>query len=595
VLTPNIGTNATRTCTRMAAKLFVGGLLQATTSQSLREHFEMFGEIEECYVLKDPVTFRSRGFGYVRFTTDKSAQVAMREVLKVDGKTVDVQLPKEDVPESKHSNYNPSKVFVGGIPPEVTEEDLVTYFSKFGEVTSANIPFERTKNRHRGFGYVLFLKEESVTRCLALYFGHRLGGKWIEIKRCVPRDKIRYNPCADEIACGPPDGSQYQARDAQKKGWAATEEMWGGPKGMYGDGMQKPYYSYQSARYHGLEGEKWSHVQPVFHQSYKYNTAHGNERKHYGGKGNSSCGGSETHYNYYQSSAEAYQHHSGYGDTEAYYEDQNVSTSRSSRTEKRWSTGTASTVDTNIITTKQYQARTKGSARAVQHQHEHDYYGNHARFSDGRHPTIATIVAQGPPRRLRRTSHDDDNHQQYWSQAIPKPRGRSSSSASGSLYVPCYDTRYQFDGVDKFNHGTIRFGGTLKDGVDVSREPSDSAPRLWSPRPRAGSSSRDSFDSSAQASPRSHRLASPSNRDGTIPPPTSDGGPRRTKQDEMMLEILTKNSTNKRGTRDLDMKDKSMLAMAKKFIKPPPGLGFDDVEEENEENGSIHQHNTRVQ
>lgn len=46
-------------------KLFVGGLPYHTTDKSLREHFAVYGEIEEAVVITDRQTSKSRGYGFV--------------------------------------------------------------------------------------------------------------------------------------------------------------------------------------------------------------------------------------------------------------------------------------------------------------------------------------------------------------------------------------------------------------------------------------------------------------------------------------------------------------------------------------------------
>lgn len=55
-------------------KLFVGGLPYHTTDKSLREHFAVYGEIEEAVVITDRQTNKSRGYGFVspdgHFTTN---------------------------------------------------------------------------------------------------------------------------------------------------------------------------------------------------------------------------------------------------------------------------------------------------------------------------------------------------------------------------------------------------------------------------------------------------------------------------------------------------------------------------------------------
>ena len=46
-------------------KIFVGGLPYHTTDKSLRQFFEVFGDIEEAVVITDRQTGKSRGYGFV--------------------------------------------------------------------------------------------------------------------------------------------------------------------------------------------------------------------------------------------------------------------------------------------------------------------------------------------------------------------------------------------------------------------------------------------------------------------------------------------------------------------------------------------------
>lgn len=50
-------------------KIFVGGLVANSTDESLREFYSQFGDITDVIVMRDPNTRRSRGFGFVSFTT----------------------------------------------------------------------------------------------------------------------------------------------------------------------------------------------------------------------------------------------------------------------------------------------------------------------------------------------------------------------------------------------------------------------------------------------------------------------------------------------------------------------------------------------
>lgn len=66
-------------------KLFVGNLPWSVNNDSLRELFAQYGEITDAVVISDRETRRSKGFGFVTFSTEESAQNA----LEMDGKEVE--------------------------------------------------------------------------------------------------------------------------------------------------------------------------------------------------------------------------------------------------------------------------------------------------------------------------------------------------------------------------------------------------------------------------------------------------------------------------------------------------------------------------
>lgn len=63
------------------------------------------------------------------------------------------------------------KVFVGGLPPSVTEQDFRTYFAEFGRITDAVVMIDRDTQRSRGFGFVSFDEEVRTTIALLLSWG----------------------------------------------------------------------------------------------------------------------------------------------------------------------------------------------------------------------------------------------------------------------------------------------------------------------------------------------------------------------------------------------------------------------------------------
>ncbi len=68
-------------------KVFVGGLGQNTTSETLREYFSTCGAVVEAKVVTEKGTSRSRGFGFVIFeeSDPEAIDKALGEKHKVDG------------------------------------------------------------------------------------------------------------------------------------------------------------------------------------------------------------------------------------------------------------------------------------------------------------------------------------------------------------------------------------------------------------------------------------------------------------------------------------------------------------------------------
>ena len=61
----------------MSKKLFIGNIEWATTEEDLKELFGQHGTVEEAVIIKDKMSGRSKGFGFVTFAEDADADKAM--------------------------------------------------------------------------------------------------------------------------------------------------------------------------------------------------------------------------------------------------------------------------------------------------------------------------------------------------------------------------------------------------------------------------------------------------------------------------------------------------------------------------------------
>ncbi|PNY04063.1 RNA-binding protein 38-like [Trifolium pratense] len=60
-------------------KVFVGGLAWETPKDTLREHFQKYGDILEAVIISDKLTGRSKGYGFVTFKEPEAANKACQE------------------------------------------------------------------------------------------------------------------------------------------------------------------------------------------------------------------------------------------------------------------------------------------------------------------------------------------------------------------------------------------------------------------------------------------------------------------------------------------------------------------------------------
>ena len=61
----------------MAKKLYVGSLTYDTSDDSLKNHFMQAGEVISATVIKDKMSGRSKGFGFVEMSSDDEAEKAI--------------------------------------------------------------------------------------------------------------------------------------------------------------------------------------------------------------------------------------------------------------------------------------------------------------------------------------------------------------------------------------------------------------------------------------------------------------------------------------------------------------------------------------
>jgi cold-inducible RNA-binding protein len=82
-----------------------------------------------------------------------------------------------------------SKLFVGNLSFNVTENDLQDAFAAFGTVTEANLMMDRTTNRPRGFAFVTMSSPEEAQKAIEAMNGKDMDGRALTVNAARPREE----------------------------------------------------------------------------------------------------------------------------------------------------------------------------------------------------------------------------------------------------------------------------------------------------------------------------------------------------------------------------------------------------------------------
>uniref|UniRef100_A0A2K6S1D4 Heterogeneous nuclear ribonucleoproteins A2/B1 n=2 Tax=Primates TaxID=9443 RepID=A0A2K6S1D4_SAIBB len=173
-------------------KLFIGGLSFETTEESLRNYYEQWGKLTDCVVMRDPASKRSRGFGFVTFSSMAEVDAAMAaRPHSIDGRVVE---PKRAVAREESgkpgAHVTVKKLFVGGIKEDTEEHHLRDYFEEYGKIDTIEIITDRQSGKKRGFGFVTFDDHDPVDK-IVLQKYHTINGHNAEVRKALSRQEMQ--------------------------------------------------------------------------------------------------------------------------------------------------------------------------------------------------------------------------------------------------------------------------------------------------------------------------------------------------------------------------------------------------------------------
>ena len=82
-----------------------------------------------------------------------------------------------------------TKLFVGNLSFNATENDLQDAFAAYGTVVEANLMMDRATGRPRGFGFVTMSTPEEAQKAIAGLNGKEVDGRALTVNVARPREE----------------------------------------------------------------------------------------------------------------------------------------------------------------------------------------------------------------------------------------------------------------------------------------------------------------------------------------------------------------------------------------------------------------------
>ena len=224
-------TNATSTSITQEYKefsVFVGGLANTETNESLLTYFINFGEIASCQVqVWKNHPQKCRGYAIVAAKNRETFERILSNSHKVGNRVVECK-PLITDPETLNSHNEDvlkRKVFVSGLSKKLTDEQFREFFAQFGQISMAYIVKHHIDKKSRGFGFICFTDSEAKRRLLEIK-EVKMNGKVVNCADYLSRNTAKgITKAENDAEISDSKGAINQSFESPKKSHSPPTEL----------------------------------------------------------------------------------------------------------------------------------------------------------------------------------------------------------------------------------------------------------------------------------------------------------------------------------------------------------------------------------
>ncbi|XP_052773737.1 nucleolysin TIAR-like isoform X10 [Mya arenaria] len=171
--------------------IFVGDLSPDIETHQLKGAFQVFGEISDCKIIRDPQSLKSKGYGFVSFVNKQDAETAISSMngqwlgsrpIRTNWATRKPPAPptKENVKQLNfdevmaQSSATNCTVYCGGILNGLTEDIIKKTFTSFGNIQEIRV------FKDKGYAFIRFDNKESAGQAICGVHGQVIAEQQVK-------------------------------------------------------------------------------------------------------------------------------------------------------------------------------------------------------------------------------------------------------------------------------------------------------------------------------------------------------------------------------------------------------------------------------
>ena len=101
-----------------------------------------------------------------------------------------------------------TKIYVGNLSYETTENDLKELFAQAGTVTSATLIKDRDSGQSKGFAFIEMTNQAEAEKAIQMFNGKSVGSRELKVNLARPREERGFGSRPGGNSRGRPGGSR---------------------------------------------------------------------------------------------------------------------------------------------------------------------------------------------------------------------------------------------------------------------------------------------------------------------------------------------------------------------------------------------------